>query len=183
MSIFEKILQQLKDTQELAIFMREHIPDGTEWGFLRDYNECCLFIDRVSSDGLYDGIMIFQRPQLTRIRWGTTHLAAVAELFKKKNKNLNKPDISIESMHSSLKDVQSAYRYVCLSADDLDDDALLLGEIEALDEQHVLLYEFCNKTAKDRSHMVCPLDEITSIQAGGIYEEDIRYLNVEFWAK
>ncbi len=183
MTVLEKTLKTIKKKQVLATFMREFVPNGTEWGFLRDYNEYCFLIDRVSTDGLYDGIFIFQRPQLTRVRWGSTLLRSTTELYKRKNKKISRPKISIDNMKSALKDIQKAYGYVCVSIDDLDSEALIIGEIESLDDTHMLLYEFSGKTAKDRSHLLVPLAEITSLEAGGIFEEDLRHLNFEYWAK
>ncbi len=183
MSVFEKTLDDLKNGQQLAIFMREFHDLETFTGILVDYNEYVIYLSLVSDDGLHDGIVVFHREQLSRIRWGNKRLESIYSLYLKKNPNLVVPEISIETHKTTLSDIEKHYGYICVSAEDLDDVTLFLGEIEAMDDDYVVIYEFANKDHTDRSRLLFPLSEITSIQGGGQYEEDIRFLNVERSAK
>lgn len=185
MSILDKTLKKLKKSQEIAFFYRAHVDREVPCGFLIDYNEHCLCIHEVNLTGTSLGLVIFQRPQLQRIRWGSEELGAVHELYKRKNKGkkIKLPSIRIDSTRNALEDMHKAYGYISVNLVDHERDILLVGEIKSLDDTHVHLHEFSNKEYFDRTEIIFSIDDLTSIQGGGTYEEDIRYLNLEYWEK
>lgn len=177
MSLMEQTLERLKKDQELAIFIRERGVDMTYWGVLTDYNDGYIYLSLVDMDGLPDGIVIFEKDQLSRIRWGSAKLKSVKKLFDNKGGTLVQPDLCIDDLGSILNSVLSHFEYVGINIEQLDDDALILGEILDQDSEYMIVSEFLNKENRCSSNVLLYISDITGVEAGDTYKEDILTLN------
>lgn len=179
MSILDTTLEKLKKSGELAIFMRENQSDSGYWGILIDYSKDFLFLSLVDMDGLSDGVVIFERSQLTRIRWQTSKIEAVSMLMKKKKAKHHDVFTSLNSTREILENTQKSFGYIGFLIENLDDDALVIGEIENIDDLYVIVSEYANKDHVEfkPSKVLCAIDDISLIEVGSTYCEDIRYIN------
>lgn len=177
MSILDDTLACLKDSGEIAIFMREKVTDEASWGVLLGYNEDFLLLNLVDMNGKNDGVMIFDRHQVTRVRWQTSEISSVHKLMVKNKTRLCEPDVDLTDIRSILSTVYAQFGYVSFYIDYLDANALILGKIKKIDADYVVIDEFHNKEAKELSKVLCALSDITAIMVADSYCEDIKFLN------
>jgi hypothetical protein len=178
MSVFYKQLEMLKESQELALFKRDvqAEKDDVE-GFIRDFNEDWLLLDVVNDQsGKYDGIRILQTNQITQVRWQSQGLKTLKLMVQENYKPLNKGKIDISNISSILNDVQKLYLYINIHLDEIHSGACFIGQIVEMDDQCLVMDEFPTHSSTEISRSLFRITEITRIDAGAPYEENINLI-------
>ena len=58
----------------------------------------------------------------------------------------------------------------------MDDDVCFIGEVEEIDDKHLLVHEFGTKNSRDRHRLLVPIEQISRVDAEAQYEKDIVFL-------
>ena len=178
MSVFYKHLEILKNTQELAFFRRGTLDskDNVE-GFVKDFNGEWLLLDVVISEtGKYGGIRILQMDEITQVRWDSQALKTLKLLVQDNYKPADKGMIDITNINLMLTSVQNEYGYVNLFFEKSHPDACYIGKIVDMDEYGVLLEEYPTHSSTVISRSLFMTKDITRVDAGAPYEENINLI-------
>ena len=169
-------LKALKQSQELVDVYRDRRTDESLTGVVTDYSEDFVYLSLVSDSGLQNGIAVVFADDVTRIRWQGNQRESIQQLMEKKQTRLAAPEIRLETLIDVLNSVSEAYGYVNVHTEGMDDRITFIGEIQSMDMGAVVLHEFGTMTSRDRHRLLLRLDEITRVDAGASYEEDIKLL-------
>ncbi len=174
MELTTKYLDKLKDEHILADFYADNY-DESEYGFIVDYNDKFLVIEKFDNNCNYDGLVIYLRQNITRIRWSGNEIESVSKLIdiSKRQKEIN---IDLTSIQSVLRSVNKIYNHLTVYIQDIDNDVCIIGQIHELDDNSIVIHEFGTKSSLDRKFILLGVDEITRIDAGGQYENNLKRL-------
>ena len=162
-------LEKLKDSKTLVILFRDEFDDSSI-GFIVDISEDFILLEEVDDNGKLDGIVILRIEDITRVRWEGNELNSLSKLIdlKERIKGLNAIDIS--NKYYALDSVFQKFKHIGIHIEEIDNGVLFIGEIAEIDADTIILHEFGTKSNLDRSFIMLELEDITKIQAGGIYE-------------
>jgi hypothetical protein len=172
MSLQTKYLDKIKKEQILADFFTDHY-DETDFGFLLEFNDDFLLIEKIDSQSNYDGLTIFLRQSITRIRWTGNEIESVAKLIDVSKRPKIEKVIDLTSIHSILKSLDNIYHHVTIYIQDLDKDVCFIGQIHEIDEYSIVIHEFGTKLSLDRRFTLLSNNDITRIDVNGQYENNI----------
>jgi len=175
MKIETKYLKKLKFSRELVDIYTDRY-DETEFGFIIDFNDDYLVIESIDDESNPNGISIFNRENITRIRWGGNQIESTQKLIDQSKRLKDIKKIDLTSIQTILKSVQNIFGYVCVFIEDLDSGVCFIGEIEEMDDETIIIYEYGTKTSLDRKRIMLNIDDITKVEGGGNYEESIKKL-------
>ncbi len=174
MDIKETYLRKFKQEKtfiDLYIDSRER----SYYGFIADFNDEFLVLKMFNHVSQYDGIVIIKRDEVLRFHWGGNDIENTFKLIYKKDYDLEVPHIILESMETILRSIVKNYQYFSVRLQSLDDD-FFIGEIEELDHNTLILNAIGTKISLDRKFVMIDLDQISFIEAGGVYENNLKIL-------
>lgn len=168
-----KYLDKLKASKELVDIYTDRYEESS-FGFIVQYNNDYLVLESIDDDNNPDGLIIFQRENITRIRWGGNEIESTQKLVdqSKRLKEIKKIDLS--SIQTILKSVQDIFGYVNVSIEDIDSTVCFIGEIEEMDDDNIVIHEYGTKVSLDRKRIILNIEHITKVEGGGNYEERIK---------
>jgi hypothetical protein len=172
MDIANKTLKSLQSDDVLVDILTDHY-DESLFGFIRDFNEDFLLLEFYNDDGLYDGIIILRHQDITRLRWGRNDTESILKLISRHNLSDKLESINISSIGDIIKSVDKAFKHINIKIQDINDDWSIIGQVEEMDGDTLILKEFGTMSSLDRGMLMLSISDITRIDAGGIYENNL----------
>lgn len=176
MALIDRKLTELKLSRELVDVYRDRITDESLTGVVVDFNYEFLYMSLLTDDGEDNGISVFYRRDISRIRTGGNVRSSVGELGQFRATELKLPSIDISSIDTIVSSVQSQYGYVNLHTEEMNDEVCFIGEIIERDEKWLSLLGYGTMIARDKNTLLLQKDDISRVDAGAKYEESIKYL-------
>jgi hypothetical protein len=130
-------------------------------------------LEHYTLDGIYNGIIIFRRVDITRIKWDNPNLNTIYKLIKRQKELKEIADINLESLESIIRSVEKGYKHVKLQIQNTNNNWFVIGQVIVMDSDTIIVKEFATNTSLDRGMLMLPISDITRIDAGGIYEENL----------
>lgn len=175
MDLNTKYLQKLKDENILADIYTDNYNES-DYGFIVDFNDNFLLIEKFDDECNYDGLTIFLRHSITRIRWSGNDIKSVAKLIDSTRRQKNKINIDLTKTQTILENVNKLYNHLTVHIQDIDKSVCFIGQIHEMDENSIVIYEFGTKSSLDRKFILLSLDDITRIDMNGQYENNLKRL-------
>lgn len=175
MDLKDKQLEILKSEKTLVDLYTDHFNES-DYGYILEYTDVFLVLEKYDSDCHYDGLSVFFRTNISRIRWGGNDIGSVSTLIDQSQRLPEKPDLELTSIETVLRDVYAMYGHVTVHIQDLDTDVCFIGQIQEMDNESILIHEFGSKSTLDRKFILLSLDDITRVDAGGQYESSLLKL-------
>ncbi len=176
MSLIQKKLTTYKLSKEIIDLYRDNISDDSLTGIVSGFSEQFILLNLLSDDGEDNGISVIYRKDITRIRAGGNVRGSIKELREFRSTTLNSPDIKLNSVETVLSSIQLSYGCVNIHTESMRDDICFIGQILEQDQHWISLLGYGTMTSRDTNSMLIEKDEISRIDAGGKYEESIKYL-------
>ena len=85
--------------------------------------------------------------------------------------------ISIDSIESIIKSVDKAFGYVSLKIQDINSDWIIIGQIQEIDGDTIVIKEFGTMVTLDRGVLMLSIVDITRVDAGGLYENNLMKIH------
>jgi len=175
MDIKTKHIDKLKTEQILVDIYTDNY-DESDYGFIIDYNDDFLVIEKFDNECNYDGLSIFFRHNITRIRWGGNDLESVFRLIDTTKRQQIKFNIDLTSVETILRNLDETYKHLTVHIQDIDKGVCFIGQIHEMDNKTIVIKEFGTQSTLDRKFIMLSLNDITKIDAGGQYENNLRKL-------
>jgi len=172
MNIADKTLKTLQTKDIFVDIYTDHYDDSL-YGFIRKFNDKFLLLEYYNEDGLYNGIVIFKREDITRIKWDNNDINSAFKLITRHKQFTELVDINIDSIEHIIESVNKAFKYVSLWIQDINSDWIIIGQILEMDNDTIVIKEFGTKSTLDRGTLMLSVSDITRIDAGGIYETNL----------
>jgi hypothetical protein len=172
MSIETKTLQNL-EAKNIFVDIYTDMFEESFYGFVKQFNKDFLLLEHYNDDGLYNGIVVFKRSDITRIKWDNNEINSTRKLINLHSDKKMIDSIKIDSIENILKTINKTYKHVTINIQNIDDGMCIIGEIKEMDKSTVIIHEFGTKKSLDRGTIMFSIHDITRIDAGGIYENSI----------
>ncbi len=130
-------------------------------------------MEQFTEIGKADGIAILKIENITRIKWFGNDIEATSYFALKERQDDKIGKIKIENIQAILKSVQNIFGYVNVSIQEIDTGICFIGEIVEIDEETVIIKEYGTYATLDRKMLMLSLNEITKIEAGSEYEQNL----------
>lgn len=176
MTLQLETLMNLKQSQELVDVYRDRRVSDSLTGVITEYSEDFVYLSLVSDTGMPNGIAVVFADDISRIRWQGNERKSIQQLMDQKKTRPAAPAIRLGTMVDVISSISEAYGYVNIHTEGMDDRITFIGEVKGIDNGAVVLHEFGTMTSRDRHWLLLRLDEITRVDAGAPYEEDISFL-------
>lgn len=178
MPIIHEKLYQLMKQSILADFYRDFVDDESLTGFVSSFNDDFLCLSVISDSGTSNGISIVHISDITRIAWEGNERKSLKRLFASKQTVLDKLDIK----HTlTIKDIaESVYKkfgHINLLTEGIRSGMAFIGEVIEIDESFIMFEGVGTFATLDTNKLLIRHSEITRIDAGGTYEQDIAWLS------
>jgi len=178
MKLADKTLETLQ-TKEIYVDMFTDHYDIGFYGFVQGFNDKYVLLEHYNEDGFYNGIIIFRRQDITRIRWDNNEIKNYSKLITRQENIKKFTDISLTSIESILKSVAQTFGHVSLQIQDINSGWTIIGEIEEIDTETIVIKEFGTMSTMDRAMLMFSIADITRVDAGGIYEMNLLKIHEE----
>ncbi|GEM_PF-981134 len=175
MTVRDTHLNKLREEKVLVDLYTDSYGESY-YGFIIDFNEEYLVLKKFTVESLFDGISVLRRDDITRINWGGNDIESTFKLIYKKDYELEIKHINLESMETIVKSVSKDFNHITVYVQDIDSNICLIGQVEDLDDETLILDSFGTRATLDRRHIMIAMENITRIDAGGIYEKNLQIL-------
>ena len=175
MALTTKYLEKLKNENTVADIYTDNY-DESDYGFIVGFNDDFLLIEKFDDEYNYDGLTIFLRHNITRIRWSGNYLESTAKLIDSTKRQKDKINIDLTSTQTILEDANRLYNHLTVHIQDIDRNVCFIGQIHEMDENSIVIHEFGTKSSLDRKFILLSLDDITRIDVNGQYENNLKRL-------
>lgn len=172
MNLADKTIKTLQ-TKNIFVDIFTDNFDESMYGFILKYNDSYLLLEHYNDDGVYNGILIFRRQDITRIRWGNNEIKSTLKTINRQNQSKNLIDINLDTIQNIIKSVNEIFKHINIRIQHLNPEWSIIGELHDLDEDTIVIKEFGTKASLDRGMLMFSISEITRIEAGGIYENNL----------
>lgn len=176
MKIADKTLETLQTKEIYVDIFTDHY-DESFFGFVRVFNDHFLLLEHYNDDGFYNGIIVFKRQDITRIRWDNNEIKSASKIITRQEQIIELADIRIDSIESIIKSIEKAFGYISLKIQDLNSDWIIIGQIQEMDTDTIVIKEFGTMSTLDRSMLMLSLADITRVDAGGLYENNLMKIH------
>ncbi len=173
MDIQTKYIEKLQIEQTFIDIYSDH-QGGSAYGFIIDYNDGFLILEKFSEEGNHEGISILLRENITRIKWAGNDIESTSKLIDPKKRIDYKNEIDLATKETILATVYKRFGHVTVLVEDLDKNICFVGQILELDSESVVINEFGTRISLDRKFILLSLNDITRIDAGGVYELNLK---------
>ena len=180
MSVLDKYLQELQSSGEIVNIYREHT-EGSSARLCRinAVSSFAVYATNFNDDGEYDGIMVFRKDDVTRLRWGDNELEAQRRLVERVEDIPVAPELDLENIPKIVESVQKHFGCVSIATEEINDEVIYIGEVVSVDKDFLVLNEYGSKDALDRSMLILRTPEVTRIDADDKYQKTILYLHTK----
>lgn len=172
MDLHTKYLQKLKDENILADIYTDNY-DESDYGFIIDFNDDFLLIEKFDDECNYDGLTIFLRHNITRIRWSGNDIESAAKLIDSTRRQKTKINIDLTTTQTILENINNLYNHLTVHIQDIDKSVCFIGQIHEMAENSIVIHEFGTKSSLDRKFILLSIDDITRIDMNGQYENNL----------
>jgi len=176
MKIANKTLESLQTKEIYVDIFTDHY-DESFFGFVRVFNDNFLLLEHYNEDGYYNGILIFKRQDITRIRWNNNEIRSAYKIITRQEQINELTNISIDSIESIIKSVDNAFGYVSLQIQDINSDWTIIGQVQEMDTDTIVIKEFGTMSTLDRGMLMLSIGDITRVDAGGLYENNLMKIH------
>jgi hypothetical protein len=176
MKIANKTLESLQTKEIYVDIFTDHY-DESFFGFVRVFNDDFLLLENYNEDGFYNGILIFKRQDITRIRWDNNEIRSASKTMTRQQHINELTSISIDSIESIIKSVDNTFGYVSLQIQDINSDWTIIGQVQEMDTDTIIIKEFGTMSTLDRGMLMLSIGDITRVDAGGIYESNLMKIH------
>jgi hypothetical protein len=176
MKIADKTLETLQIKGIYVDIFTDHY-DESFFGFVRVFNDHFLLLEHYNDDGFYNGIIVFRRQDITRIRWDNNEIKSASKIITRREQIKELADIRIDSIEIIVKSVDKAYGYVSLQIQDLNSDWTIIGQVQEMDTDTIVIKEFGTMSALDRGTLMLSIADITRVDADGLYENNLMKIH------
>src|SRR5690554_6015387 len=104
MDLNKKYLEKLKNENTLSDIYTNNYYES-DYGFVIDFNDDFLLIEKFDDECNYDGLTIFLRHNISRIRWSGNDIESVAKLIDISKRQADKINIDLTSIQTILQSV------------------------------------------------------------------------------
>ncbi|MBT0549603.1 hypothetical protein AWR42_02735 [Riemerella anatipestifer] len=175
MNLYTKYLEKLK-TENILVDIYTDNYDESDYGFIIDFNDDFLLIEKFDKECNYDGLTILLRHNITRIRWSGNDLESVTKLIDSTQRVKSKVNINLESIQTILESVNQLYNHLTVHIQDINSSVCFIGEIHEMDNSSVAIHEFGTMSSLDRKFILLSLGDITRVDVNGQYERNLKKL-------
>jgi hypothetical protein len=172
MNIATKNLNQLQ-SDKCFVDIFTDLFEASYYGFIRQFNDEFLLLEHYNDEGLFNGIIVFRREDITRIKWANNDLNSTQEIISKHDQDENIESIKIDSLETILISVSKVFKHVNINIQNIDNGMCIIGELEEMDSESIVIREFGTRSTLDRGNIMFSIEEITRIDAGGLYEKGL----------
>jgi hypothetical protein len=172
MDIAQKTLKSLQKKDILLDVYTDHFNESL-YGFVRDFNDEFLLLEHYNDDGLYNGIIILRRQDITRIRWDNNDINSISKILQRHEHIEQLADINIDSIENILNSVNKAFNHINIKIQNIEPDWSIIGQVQDMDKKTIIIKEFGTMKSLDRATLMLSISDITRIDAGGIYENNL----------
>ena len=176
MSVEKKYLEKLSKENILVDIFTDNYAESF-YGFIVKFNDDFLLLEHYNDDLIYNGIIIFKTENITRIKWNGNDINNSFELLDISKRNKIVYNIEIDTLNSIINTISKIYGHINLSIQDLDSGMCIIGEVEEMDDEKIVVNQFGTKSTNDRTYLMLSTKDITKIEAGGIYELNLMKLH------
>ena len=173
MTLQQKNLRRLQNEKIFVDVYTDHFEEST-YGFIISFNEEFLLLEQFTSIGEANGIGIFRIKNITRLRWEGNDIYTTEKFALKEKRISNIFNLRIDTIHVALQSVFDKFGYIVLYIQNIDIGMTIIGQIEEMDDETIIVYEFGTYSTLDRKRLMMNIDEITKIEAGGDYENKLK---------
>jgi hypothetical protein len=172
MSILEKTLNQSAQARALVELYRDHLSgDALVCRVLRLSGDIVV-VAKIDEHRRPDGVAACRISDITRVRAATDLLQVDTGLVKWSN-DLALSDLAFLELTGAATVFNRTFGHVVLYTEKISDRISFIGEEIAVDDDFLLLREFGTLEELDRSEFVLRHDEITRVEADGIYARQL----------
>tara|TARA_B110000114_G_C14829436_1_gene292029 strand:- start:52 stop:594 length:543 start_codon:yes stop_codon:yes gene_type:complete len=175
MNIQAKYLENLKDKKIFVDIYTDNFNESI-YGFIFNFNNDFILLEKFTDTGQVDGIIILKRENISRIKWEGNDIETTAKFALKEKRNENIGKLKIDNIQNVLESVQNVFGCITLYIQHIDNEMCIIGEIEEMDEDTIVIKEYGTYTSLDRKMLMFSIDEITKIESGGKYEKNLSEL-------
>jgi hypothetical protein len=172
MNIASKYLKKLQ-TEKSFVDIFTDLFNESFYGFIRQFNDDFLLLEHYNDDGLFNGIIVFKREDITRIKWANNDINSAHKIINKHDQEKNIESIKLDSLEVILKSISKAFKHVNINIQNIDNGMCIIGEIEEMDAESIVIKEFGSRSSLDRGRIMFAIEDITRIDAGGLYENGL----------
>lgn len=177
MSLKTQYLEKLQQ-EKTFVDIYTDLFDDSNWGYIVDFNDEFIVLEKFSEESFPDGIIVYCQEDITRIRWECNEITSAEKLIDQSARAAI-PSIDISSIHSILKSVNAVFGHINVHVEQIDDEVCFIGQIKEMDEDTLVLHEYGTKKSLDRGFILLSIEDITRVDAGGIYERSLEKLFIK----
>lgn len=167
-----EILKQYQADKTLLDIYRSIDLDETLTAYIHQVSDHLVCIIKIDDDGEFDGQIIVELETILRIRHNTRELNLLKSLMEQKTyRKLAQLDMS--SMENAMKSLNQHYGYI--NSHKEDEDTCFIGELINTGE-YFQIHEYATITRLERPFMWLRTEDITRVEAGGKYEENLKHI-------
>jgi hypothetical protein len=176
MKIADKTLETIQTKGIYVDVFTDHF-DESFFGFVLVFNDHFLLLEHYNNDGFYNGVIVFRRQDITRIRWDNNEIKSASKIITRREQIKELLDISIDSIDSIIKSIDKTFGYVSIRIQDINSDWTIIGQVQEMDTDTIVIKEFGTMSTLDRSMLMLSIGDITRVDAGGIYESNLMKIH------
>jgi hypothetical protein len=176
MKIADKTLKTLQTEGIYVDIFTDHY-NASFFGFIRVFNDHSLLLEHYNDDGIYNGIIVFRRQDITRIRWDNNEIKSAFKIITRQEQIKELAEIRIDSIESIIKSVDKAFGYLSLQIQEINSDWTIIGQVKEMDHDTIVINEFGTMSTLDRGMLMISIAAITRVDAGGLYENNLMKIH------
>ena len=165
-------IQKLIDNEQF-IDLFDDTAEESFYGYLTQQSEDLVQVESYDSEGRFDGIMIIDKEDISRIRWSNKEAQLTADLITKRNLI---SAIDLQSIPHAARTLSEHYGYTCFTLGSYGTDKMFIGEITEDFDDCLTLHEYGTRARHERSFSLLRWDDVTRVQSGGVYEHNLYNL-------
>jgi len=178
MKLAESTLTKLLIEDILVDVYTDHY-DESLYGFVRNFNDKYLLLENYDDNGFYDGIIVFRREDITRIKWNNNSIKRQDQLITRHKQIEDFANIKIDSLENILKSIGDSYDCLTIMIQDIESDWAIVGQVIEMDDDTIIVYEFGTMSTLDRGILMISSADVTRIGAGSIYEKNLLQTHIK----
>src|ERR1035437_9922477 len=139
MKTSENTIKTLQTKDVFVDIYTDHF-DESFYGFVRNFNDDFLLLEHYNDDSFYNGIIVFRREDITRIKWDNNDINSAFKLVTRQE-NIKEliSEINIESIESIIKSIDKTFKHVNLQIQNINSDWSIIGQIQEIDAETIII--------------------------------------------
>ena len=166
-------LRRLASTVEAVEVFRDRLTREPLVGAILGVSPHVVVLELSDPERGMGGVTAFRPADITRLRTGGRALELSTQRLREKPKRSPLDDIALLELSSAVTVFQRSAPLITLFLEELDPETALIGRMEAVDDDYVLLDAVAPLDRLERTRMVIRYDEITRVAADGSYEQGL----------